>query len=302
MSDIHLSPLPRMTIRTLLSKRITGYLNWKLNRRGQLEDDTLEVLVDHMLDQHVDHIAITGDLVNLALDVELTNARFWLNKLGRPKDVSVLLGNHDAYVPGAAARAMKAWAPFLQGDIPDPDHPFPYLRQRQDIALIGLNSGVATPPFRATGVFDAAQEKRTAKLLQKAGDEGLFRVVMIHHPPFANATKHYKRLIGDQRFRDMVAEYGAELVLHGHTHITSYQRIEGQDQKIAVIGVPSASQAYTLPTNKKKYRQPARYNLFDIERTNTGWMCSMTEYGYSNQHNQIAALATHKVIDHGKTL
>ena len=56
-----------------------------------------------------DHIAVTGDLVNLALDDEVEAARGWLETVGPPDLVSVVPGNHDAYVPGALARVRKAW-------------------------------------------------------------------------------------------------------------------------------------------------------------------------------------------------
>ena len=52
-----------------------------------------------------DHLAVTGDLVNLALDAEIEMARYWLETLGSPHDVSVVPGNHDAYVPGPSTRS-----------------------------------------------------------------------------------------------------------------------------------------------------------------------------------------------------
>ena len=57
-----------------------------------------------------DHIAVTGDLVNLALDIEIEMARQWLELVGPPHDVSVVPGNHDAYVPGAFDKVCRAWA------------------------------------------------------------------------------------------------------------------------------------------------------------------------------------------------
>ena len=50
-----------------------------------------------------------------------------------------------------------------------------------------------------------------------------------------------KTAIGAERFRKMISECGAGLVLHGHTHIDSYAVIDGPDGPVPVIGVPSAS-------------------------------------------------------------
>ena len=39
-----------------------------------------------------------------------------LQTLGDPRDVSVVPGNHDAYVPGALDRVCRAWSPWMSGD------------------------------------------------------------------------------------------------------------------------------------------------------------------------------------------
>ena len=54
ISDIHLSPMPDIGWRDLLGKRITGYLNWKLKRHGELNSETLSSLVAHMQAQNAE--------------------------------------------------------------------------------------------------------------------------------------------------------------------------------------------------------------------------------------------------------
>ena len=73
-SDIHLGPLPDVTYRELASKRITGYINWHRSRRGSYHHSIVEAIVDDMAHQAPDHVALTGDLVNLALDKEIEAA------------------------------------------------------------------------------------------------------------------------------------------------------------------------------------------------------------------------------------
>ena len=107
LSDVHLGPLPNLTLRQLLSKRITGYVNWHRNRRKQLFGNTLELLLEDVIARRPDHIAITGDLVNLATEVEIEAAGQWLEVFPDPRNVSVVPGNHDAYVPGAIDKACK---------------------------------------------------------------------------------------------------------------------------------------------------------------------------------------------------
>ena len=142
ISDIHLSPLPEPTMRELMSKRITGYINWKKNRKSSLGSSTLDMIVAHMKAQSPDHIAVTGDLTNLSLPKELENAGEFLQSLGEPKNVSAICGNHDAYVPGALNNAIASWQPWLSGDDKPTTHVdhFPYLRVRENVAIIGCNS------------------------------------------------------------------------------------------------------------------------------------------------------------------
>ena len=58
----------------------------------------LDALVEDLQAQRPDHIAVTGDLVNISLVAEFAPARAWLESVGTPDHVTVVPGNHDAYV------------------------------------------------------------------------------------------------------------------------------------------------------------------------------------------------------------
>src|SRR5438445_268944 len=70
LSDPHLPPLPAARLRDLASKRALGYLNWTRNRHKYHRREVLDALVADIRAQAPDHIAVTGDLVNLALEAE----------------------------------------------------------------------------------------------------------------------------------------------------------------------------------------------------------------------------------------
>ena len=290
ISDIHLSPLPRIRYRELASKRITGYINWLRNRKNAMHGTVLDSLIADMLAQNPDHIAVTGDLVNLALNLEIDIARDWLTGLGNPDDVSVVPGNHDAYVPGALDRSCRKWEPWMRGDGIDnhDERPvFPYMRARGPVAMIGVSSARATAPFMASGDFRSAQAKRLAKLLDEAGSQGLFRVVMIHHPPIHGATPTHKRLYGIRRFQKVIRQHGAELVIHGHTHLATRYDIDGPNgNKVPVVCVPSASQ------NFGGHKPPARYNIFNIDRKpEGGWLCLWEQHGIEDASERIIRIS-----------
>jgi 3',5'-cyclic AMP phosphodiesterase CpdA len=289
LSDIHLGPLPGVTYRELASKRITGYINWHRNRRRHIHDGVTDRLLEDMESFEPDHIAVTGDLVNLALEGEVEMAKVWLESLGPAEKVSLVPGNHDAYVPGALDRACRSWARWMKPDLRPARttrHGFPYLHRRGSLALIGASSAEASAPFMANGTFSAKQAAGLDELLRKAAREGLFRVVMIHHPPVRGATFVHKRLFGIGRFQSVIRKRGAELVIHGHTHLASTHWIEGPHGPVPVIGVPAAGQG---PGGSKP---AAQYNLFDIEGEAGNWKIHLRRRGLAGPAIEPVTIAT----------
>ncbi|MBS9721100.1 metallophosphoesterase [Tianweitania sp. BSSL-BM11] len=285
LSDIHLGPLPDVTVRQLASKRITGYVNWQRNRKGVLDDAVLDALTTDLKTIHPDHIALTGDLVNLALDAEIEVARLWLQEFGGSEAVSLVPGNHDAYVPGAFDKICAAWGKYMAGDGeegPISRKSFPYLRVRGNIAFIGATSARASAPFMASGYFRDDQAERMDALLDEAKRRGLFRVVMIHHPPVHGATAPHKRLFGIARFQRVIREHGAELVLHGHTHLSTVHWIEGpKSSRVPVVGVAAAGESIG------EGKPLSQYNLFTIDGEPDNWSIHMMRRGLSRTTRQI---------------
>ena len=282
ISDIHLSPLPEPRLFELLGKRITGYINWKKNRTAEMGRQTLDTLMESIKQKKPDHLVITGDLVNLALTREFSAAKDWLVAQGPARDISLTFGNHDAYVRGAFKKACKTFRPWMTSEEAHAwSSPFPYMRVRGQVAIIAVSSAIATPPFFATGRFDSAQAHHLADLLQEAKERNLFRVVMIHHPPYQRATYWYKKLWGIERFQRVIKQFGTELILHGHTHVPSLEHIEGKLRDVPVVGVASASQAFG---GKKP---PANYNWLSIDGDCESWHCELERYTIINRQNDI---------------
>ncbi|MBJ6987510.1 metallophosphoesterase [Devosia sp. MC521] len=281
ISDIHLSPLPEVAPRDLLGKRLTGYLNWKLKRHGEMNTETLQRLVAHMREQNADFTAVTGDMTNLALPFEVERAGQWLRELGSSETTAVCPGNHDAYVPGALEHAQREWGDYLKGETIE-GQAFPFVRRVGDVAIISCSSAIPTAPFLAVGKFDDMQAARLSRLLKILGDAGYFRVVMIHHPPVQALQHPSFGLKGHRTFRRVIAEEGAEMVLHGHTHRSSIHHIPGKGHEVPVIGVAAASAAQGGTLD-----DPARYNLFRIEKAGETWQCTMREYGFQRIGSDI---------------
>jgi 3',5'-cyclic AMP phosphodiesterase CpdA len=270
LSDPHIPPLPTPQLGELAGKRALGYLNWTRNRANIHRQDVLDVLMSDLQTQQPDHIAITGDFVNLALDAEFAPARAWVETIGRPENVSVIPGNHDAYVRHTRHRFTETFLDYLGGDDVT-GAAFPFVRRRGQLALIGVSSAVPTPPLIAAGWLGAQQLELLENVLMRLAQEQVFRVLLIHHP--LRSKSYVKRLTDSAKLTALLQKYGVELVLHGHDHVHSTMWIDGPTGRIPVIGVPSASAV------AHGHHPAAAYNLFSISRDGDAWRCEQTIRG-----------------------
>ena len=268
LSDPHLALTPKPS--ELASKRGLGYINWQRKRKFIHRPDVLAAITRDLQVRSAEHIAVTGDLTNFSLPGEYAWARRWLESIGQPTDVTVIPGNHDVYVRGAEELPAKFWSDYIRSD--DGLERFPFVRRRAEVALIALSTGVPTGPFMATGRLGERQLTRLAEALEQT--RGNFRIVLIHHPPLSPARRFFRRLIDGADLRRVLAEKGAELLLHGHDHRRSLVWLEGNgNKKTPAVGVPSAS-AYA----KYAKEDPAGYNIFRIEGSSGNWRCETVSY------------------------
>ena len=271
LSDPHLAPLPEPRWSELFGKRITGYINWRRKRRFVHDPAVLAKIVADMQAHAPDHIAVTGDIANIALPEEFRRGRDWLESLGSARDVTFVPGNHDIYVQEAAAYATRQWGAFMSDD--DGVGGFPFVRRRGPVVLIGVSSGVPTAPFLATGWIGTQQLAALAAILNDLKNENLFRVVLIHHPPVSAAGRH-KRLLDAPVLLRVIAAHGADLVLHGHDHVNMLNWLDGPNgTKVPAVGVPSASAA---PGTGK---DAADYHLYRIAGAPGAWQCELISRG-----------------------
>ncbi|MGP0092823.1 MAG: metallophosphoesterase family protein [Xanthobacteraceae bacterium] len=289
LSDPHLGPIPRPRLSELAGKRALGYLNWRAGRRALHRAEVLDELIADLKAASPDHIAVTGDLINIALAAEFAPARAWLERVGKPDQVTLVPGNHDAYVGATADYAHRIWRDYMRGDDPTPGQdPFPFVRRRGPVALIGLSSAVPQAPFMATGRLGAAQLARFDTVLRELREKRLFRVVLIHHPPVSG--QWHKRLIDAEGFRAVMARHGAELVLHGHDHLHSLVWLDGPGHKIPAIGVPSASA-------RDAQHVPAAYNLYRIDGAPGAWRCEVVSRGFRGVQGSIGEISRGQLME-----
>src|SRR6476619_2402174 len=283
LSDPHLGPLPRPRLSELAGKRAAGFANWRRKRHRIHRADVLARITADLKAQAADHIAVTGDLVNISLAGEYPPARAWLAALGPPRDVTLVPGNHDTYVRAAARYPQLHWGDYMRGDEAG-ETAFPFVRRRGPLVLIGLSTAVPTAPFLATGRLGREQIVMLAAALERYGREGLFRVVMVHHPPISKPARHFKRVVDGGEFCAALARQGAELVIHGHDHVHSVVELEGPQRRIPVVGAPSASAMAPGGHNG------AGYNLYRIDDGRGSWRCEAIWRGLVGDGGEIVEI------------
>jgi 3',5'-cyclic AMP phosphodiesterase CpdA len=282
-------------MRAFLNKRVFGLFSWRVRRRRIHRPEVLGALLDDLKRQSPDHVAITGDLTNVALEQEFLAAASCLARLGSPDWITLVPGNHDAYVAVEASRSWDRWAEFMRSDAAsDPTRraaptaeDFPMLRVRGEVALVGLCSAQPTGLFQASGTIGSAQLARLGERLRELRGRGLCRVVLVHHPPTDEGLPRRRRLLDSAELRAVLAREGAELVIHGHRHRTALGQLQGPEGPIPVAGVRSASDI-----GESEHKR-AQYHLYRIERAHgSRFRLSLSIRGYD--------VARGDVVDEGE--
>lgn len=300
MSDLHLSPLPKSRLSSLFNKRMIGYVNWQRNRKQIHSHDLSGKLAAHLKAQKTDHTVLTGDLTNLSLPEEFEAVKAWLEAFDTSDKLSVIPGNHDAYVSISHERGLGKWQPYMQSchqgqEIRDKldiaaDTSFPYLRLVDKVAIIGLSSAVPMPPLIAAGKLGNKQLQALREILEYCNRQGLFRLILIHHPPLIEKHHYFHGLRDVNSFHEVMKNKGAELVLHGHNHRHQLHYISGpKNTRIPVIGTASASQIH------HKSKPDGRYNLYDIFSNTTSWQINLHSIGHHRETGTIQELETEQL-------
>lgn len=254
LSDLHLCRPSGASPAKFLNKRFLSWLSWRFRRRRVLPLAAWPELARAVKGCGADLVAVTGDLTHLGLPSEFELAARFLEQLAPPERVMVVPGNHDALRAAEWARGLPIWADYLRSGDPSGTVVFPALRVYGRVAVIGLSTARPSPPFLAIGSLGAAQLEALEALLERTAERGLFRLLLIHHPPVARLVSPLKRLTDAAALRAVLAARGAELILHGHAHRRTAASVPGPGAPIPVLGISAAVCAGTRPERRAAFR------------------------------------------------
>jgi 3',5'-cyclic AMP phosphodiesterase CpdA len=243
----------------------------RFHRKSVHKPFAVRAVAEEVKRARIDHVAITGDLTNLALESEFELVRRFLeDDLGMPPEkVSVVPGNHDLYTRGSAhKRRFEAYCgDWIASDLPEigTDHfgaRYPFVKLRGPVAIIGLSSAVPRAPLMAAGKFGSAQLDQFRKLLAHPEVEKRTKVILQHHPAHNLKNKVAAFLEGLHDSKHLVRslarlEHG--LILHGHSHIRVRRQIVTPVGRIDVVGATSASLLSDHP------HRHAGFNLYEFD-------------------------------------
>ena len=251
----------------------------------------LDALVSDLQAQAPDHIAVTGDLVNLALDAEFEPARAWLEASARRTASAIVPGNHDAYVRIDPPSLCRDFARFLRG-VDAGRRTFPSLRRRGPLALIGVSSAVPTAaldgdrtarpgPARSAGAhrwttFPPSRLFGAAPDPSPAGSDSRVKRLTDSNPA-ARAAEATRREPDPARARPRPFDS------YGHRWPRSARSPR------SVCSSASATRPWpSIP--------PRPYNLFSIARDGTAWRCEQTVAGRIDDALRVRQLSQTRLI------
>lgn len=268
LSDLHLLSLEGAVPFRLFNKRITGYLNLRFHRRSVHKPSAVRAAAREIRRLEIDHAVITGDLSNLALEVEFDLVRAFLaDDLGLPPErVSLIPGNHDAYTAGAhrSRRFARAFAPFLRSDLAEltpAGAAFPFVHLRGPAAIIGLSTALPRPPLVASGALGAAQLGALDRILEHPEVRARTAVILQYHPihnPAGLAKRTLEGLGDADAEAKILGRLPRGLLLHGHLHRRVHRRLATSSGHIDAVGATSASLLH------ESDERMAGFNVYDV--------------------------------------
>jgi 3',5'-cyclic AMP phosphodiesterase CpdA len=268
LSDLHLLSLEGAVPNRLFNKRLTGYINLRFHRQSVHKPFAVKAAARAIQGLSIDHVVVTGDVSNLALENEFALVKSFLaDDLGLPEDkVSLVPGNHDAYTAGAhrSRRFARTFAGYLRSDIADaapPGEIFPYVHLRGPAAIIGLSTALPRPPLVASCGLGGAQLAALERILEHPEVRGRTPVILQHHPihnPSSRAKRLLEGLSDAAEEAEILSRVRRGLVLHGHLHRRVHRRLSTDRGHLDAVGATSASLLH--PSDERM----AGFNIYEI--------------------------------------
>lgn len=271
LSDLHVLALDGVGLGRFFNKRFTGWVNLRLKREHKHRPAHVRAIARSIARANVDHVVITGDLTNLALEQEFEAVGQLIEEeLGLdPGRITIVPGNHDLYTRGAmrSRRFTRFFAPYMTSDLPELAADialgrFPVVKLRGPLAIIGMTSAVPRLPLIASGEVGQQQLDALARILSHPEVKRRTPVLALHHPlhnPRSKVETWTRGLADAAAVEATLGSLERGLVLHGHLHGRMQRRVPTKAGSLLSIGATSASLEH------EDTHRMAGFNLYSFE-------------------------------------
>ena len=270
LSDIHVSCLSGQALLRLplgMGKPLLGMLNSTLRRRRTYRSRLLPLVVQDILQQDVDHVVVTGDLSSTSLDAEWKLARQALDPLAQGPGLTVIPGNHDRYVEKdlRLRRFEAVFGDLMPGRGRDSGGPgpVPLVQLGVEAVLVWVDTSLPTGLLSAWGRIGPDRLAGLRSALEELGScPGRARIVVQHHhlrTPDGSRGSSLRGLKDADELEVVLAELGAELVLHGHRHELYSYEVPGPGGPIPVYDPGPATRV------AGSMERSGGYNIFELK-------------------------------------
>jgi 3',5'-cyclic AMP phosphodiesterase CpdA len=269
-SDLHLLSLEGVPAHRFLNKRLTGWINLRLKRGSIHRSAYVRAIAREVARLDIEHVVVTGDLTNLALESEFELVRdLFEQDLGLdPSRVTIAPGNHDLYTRGSltSRRFERYLAPYLVSDLPElavdaGGGRFPVVKLRGDVAIVALSSAVPRLPMVAAGQLGAEQLAALARVLAHPDVVRRTVLIAVHHPAvheWSRMTTYVEGLRDAPALLAQLRPLARGMLLHGHLHRRIQRMVPTDAGQFLQVGATSASLHHAAPDRM------AGFNVYDV--------------------------------------
>ncbi|MDH5560214.1 MAG: metallophosphoesterase [Deltaproteobacteria bacterium] len=236
VSDFHFAPknvgfLNFLSKEDLISKRLIGWLNYQYNRRPYFKDQLKENLIAKLNQIEWDYLIITGDLTNVASEMEFKIAREYLDPLIKKGKVILTAGNHDRYTQSSLKQDwLKKYFPdcypYRKANLKGQDQNI--LSLDEETVLLGIDMSAPRNWFSSRGSINGELNQYQEILSNHYKNH--FKIVIGHYPAFLPEEIQQRKLHSLENiklFQEFLMNCGIDLYLHGHIHKTwSFKPVE----------------------------------------------------------------------------
>jgi 3',5'-cyclic AMP phosphodiesterase CpdA len=212
-----------------------------------------------------DHILLTGDLTEDGVDAQFEVLAEALHRSGvEPERVTLLPGNHDAYVD------FRAFDRALEGPLRA------YRATSREGARTVLPDAVVVPISttiegqwftRSRGVIRHRDIARVSRVASDAVSRNRAVVVAQHHPPAHHPVFALEWLDGVDNvapLRDVLQERARVHVLHGHTHRRTTKHLSGR-QHAQIFSAASVRDQHGQPELSLRFYKAEAGQLHEMQ-------------------------------------